>query len=261
MANSKDKAASKALKKQQREAKRAQRKSTMSQVWQAFNLQRKRDPKLIPIMLISVIGMALLFFLIGMLWNGQWFMLVIGLMLGIVLAMWLFTRRLEASMFEEVGNQPGAAAWSLENLRSTMGIAWVTKTSVAATPQMDVVHRTVGNPGVILVGEGNPTRLKKMMDSQARRVDRLLAGVPIHQIIIGEGEGQTQVRDLQKKLLKLPKEYKKNEVYSLAAKLDAMDNRNANRPEGLPGGPLPRQAQSMAGMNRRMRRMQERKGK
>ena len=35
----------------------------------------------------------------------------------------------------------------------------------------------------------------------------------------------------------------------------------ATRPAGLPGGPMPRQAQSMAGMNRRMRRMQERKGK
>ena len=31
--------------------------------------------------------------------------------------------------------------------------------------------------------------------------------------------------------------------------------------QGMPKGPLPRQAQNMAGMNRRMRRAQERKGK
>ena len=29
---------------------------------------------------------------------------------------------------------------------------------------------------------------------------------------------------------------------------------------GMPGGPLPKQAQNMAGMNRKMRRMQQRKG-
>ena len=51
-------------------------------------------------------------------------------------------------------------------------------------------------------------------------------------------------------------------MYGLAAKLDAMDarTRGGNMP-GLPGGPLPRQAQNMSGMNRKMRRMQERKGR
>ncbi|WP_115686139.1 DUF4191 domain-containing protein [Corynebacterium senegalense] len=252
----------KSVKKEQREAKRAQRSNTRKQVWQAFNLQRKRDPKLIPLMLLSILGMAAVFFLIGMLWGGEWFMLVLGMLVGFVLAMWLFSRRLENSMYEEVGNQPGAAAWTLENMRSTMGIAWITKVSVAASPQMDVVHRVVGNPGVVLVGEGNHGRVKKLMDREAKRVDRLLAGVPVHEVYVGDGEGETQVRDLQKTLLKLPKNYKKDEVYSMSAKLDAMDARSqGNRPAGLPGGPMPRQAQSMAGMNRRMRRMQERKGK
>ncbi|MDU6479776.1 MAG: DUF4191 domain-containing protein, partial [Corynebacterium kroppenstedtii] len=37
-------------KKAQRSAKRAQRKQTRSQMWQAFNIQRKQDNKLIPYM-------------------------------------------------------------------------------------------------------------------------------------------------------------------------------------------------------------------
>lgn len=62
--------------------------------------------------------------------------------------------------------------------------------------------------------------------------------------------------------MKLPKNYGKDEVYSLSAKLDAMDARSrGGQPAGLPGGPLPKGAQNMSGMNRRMRRMQERKGK
>ena len=254
-------AADASAKKEQRSAKRMKRKQTRSQIWQAFNLQRKRDKKLIPLMLASIVGVALLFFLIGLLFGGEWFMLVPGILFGFVLAMFIFTRRLEGSMYEEVGDTPGAAAWTLENMRNTMGIVWQTKTGVQANTHMDTVHRVVGNPGVVLVGEGNPNRLKSLMSKEHKRVERLLAGVPVYEVYAGEGEGQVRNRDLQKHLLKLPKNYQKNEVYNLAAKLDAMDSRGRGaQAAGLPGGPLPKQAQNMAGMNRKMRRMQERKG-
>lgn len=262
MAQSKDKAALKAAKKEERAAKRAKGKQTRGQIWQAFKLQRKRDPKLVPLMLLTFLGMGLLFFLIGLLWGGQWFMLVIGLAFGTVAAMWLFSRRLERSMYDEIGDTAGAAGWALENMRNTMGIVWITKTGAQANTHMDTVHRVVGVPGVVLVGEGNPNRLRTLMSKEAKRVDRLLGGVPIHEVYVGEGEGQVQVRDLQKHLLKLPKNYKKDDVYSMNAKLEAMDARtNRGQMPGMPGGPLPRQAQNMAGMNRRMRRMQQRQGK
>ncbi|MDK8878326.1 DUF4191 domain-containing protein [Corynebacterium sp. MSK008] len=261
MAKTQDKEAAKAAKKEQRAAKRAKGKATRSQLKQAFDLQRKRDKALIPIMLACVLGGGLLFFLLGLWWGAKWFWLIMGLILGAVLAMFIFSRRLEKSMYDEVGDTPGAAGWTLENMRNTMGIVWQTKTGVQANTHMDTVHRVVGNPGVVLVGEGNPNRLKSLMAKEHKRVDRLLAGVPIYEVYAGEGEGQVRNRDLQKHLLKLPKNYKKDEVYSLAAKLDAMDSRGRGaQAAGLPGGPLPKQAQNMAGMNRKMRRMQERKG-
>ncbi len=254
-------AADKSAKKEMRSAKRTKRKQTRSQIWQAFNLQRKRDKKLIPLMLAAILGVALLFFLIGLLFGGEWFMLVPGILFGFVLAMFIFTRRLEGSMYEEVGDTPGAAGWTLENMRNTMGIVWITKTGVAANPQMDTVHRVVGNPGIVLVGEGDPKRLKPMMDKERKRIDRLVAGVPIHEILVGSGEDQVPPKKLQRTLLKLPKNYRKEEVYSVNAKLEAMDNIRGGQRAGLPKGPMPHQAQNMAGMNRKMRRMQQRKGK
>lgn len=247
-----------AAKKEQRTAKRAKRKQTRSQVWQAFNMQRKRDKMLIPIMLLAIVGVALAFFLIGLLFNGQWFMLVPGIGFGFLLAMFLFTRRLENSMYEEIGDTPGAAGWTLENMRNSMGIVWLTKTAVAANTNMDTVHRVVGNPGVVLVGEGDPKRLKPLMGKERKRVDRLLAGVPIHEVYVGSGEGQVPPQKLQRHLLKLPKNYQKNDVYAFNAKLDAMDNVRGGQRAGLPKGPMPHQAQNMSGMNRRMRRMQQR---
>ena len=49
-----DKASLKAAKKQERAAKREQRKQTRSQMWQAFNMQRKHDKALLPECLSSV---------------------------------------------------------------------------------------------------------------------------------------------------------------------------------------------------------------
>ena len=262
MAQQQDKAAQKAAKKEQRAAKRAKGKATRGQLKQAFDIQRKRDKQLIPIMLACVLGMGLLFFLLGLWWGGRWFMLVLGLLLGAVLAMFVFSRRLEKSMYDEVGDTPGAAGWTLENMRNTMGIVWLTKAGVQANTHMDTVHRVVGNPGVVLVGEGDPNRLKPLMSKERKRVERLLAGVPVYEVYAGEGEGQVRNRDLQKHLLKLPKNYQKDEVYSLSTKLDAMDARaRSGQLPGLPGGPMPKGAQNMAGMNRRMRRAQQRQGK
>ncbi len=255
------KAADKAAKKEVRAAKRAKRKQTWSQFWQAFNIQRKNDKKLIPLMLLAIIGVSLVFFLIGLLWGGQWFMLILGIGLGFMLAMYIFSRRLEASMYDRVSDNPGAAGWALENMRNTVGIVWHTKTAVAANTQMDAVHRVIGNPGVVLVGEGAPHRLRPLFSQQKKRLNRLAGDVPVYELIVGDGEGEVPLKKLQREMLKLPRNYKKNEVYAVAAKIEAMDTVGQNSPgAGLPKGPLPKAA-NMGGMNRRMRRANERKQK
>ena len=255
-----DKAKLKAQKREAKQAKKAQRKQTRSQMWQAFNMQRKDDKALIPLMLLAVIGIAVLFFLLGMLWGDQWFMLPVGIVLGAVVAMWIFTRRLQSSMYKRVEDQPGAAGWTLDNLRNTFGIIWFTKQGVGMTRQQDLLHRVVGNPGVVFVGEGNPKRLEKLVDKERRRIDRIAGGVPVHVVYTGTGENQVPLGKLQRKLLKLPRNYSKTEVYDINARIEAMDSA-AGPGAGMPKGPLPQQAQNPSGMNRRMRRMNAKKGK
>lgn len=259
MAND-DKASLKEAKKQERAAKRAQRKQNWSQMWQAFNMQRKQDKALIPIMLGAFLGMGLLFFLIGMLFNGQWFMLILGLGIGAILAMFLFTRRLERDMYKKVEDQPGAAGWALEQqLRNTVGVVWKVKTGVAATRQQDLIHRVIGNSGVIFVVEGDRKRVGPTLNRLKKRVDRMAGGVPVYEVFVGNGEDEVPVSKLRSHIMKLPRNYNKNETYDNIRRIEAMDDLPGTTP-GLPKGPMPRQAQNMAGMNRRMRRMQERKG-
>lgn len=259
MAND-DKASLKEAKKQERAAKRAQRKQNWSQMWQAFNMQRKQDKALIPIMLAAFLGMGLLFFLIGMLFNGEWFMLILGLGIGAILAMFLFTRRLERDMYKKVEDQPGAAGWALEQqLRNTVGVVWKVKTGVAATRQQDLIHRVIGNSGVIFVVEGDRKRVGPTLNRLKKRVDRMAGGVPVYEVFVGNGENEVPVSKLRSHIMKLPRNYNKNETYDNIRRIEAMDDLPGTTP-GLPKGPMPRQAQNMAGMNRRMRRMQERKG-
>lgn len=248
----------KAAEKEAKAAKRAQRQQNYSQMWQAFNIQRKNDKALVPLILLAVIGMAVVFFGIGMLFDAQWWMLPIGIALGLMLAMFIFTRRVESSVYDQAKDQPGAAGWALENLKSGVGMAWRTKTAIAANTHMDAVHRVIGNPGIVLVGEGDKNRVKPLMAQAKRRLNRVSGGVPIYEMYAGEGEGQVRLRDLQRELMKLPRNYKKDEVYALAQKIEAMDNvgNTAGQP-GMPKGPLPKGAK-VSGMNRRARRQAER---
>ena len=256
-----DKAALKAAKKQERAAKRQKRKQTWSQLWQAFNLQRKQDKALIRIMLAAFLSVGLLFFLIGTLFNGQWFMLIIGLGLGALLAMFLFTRRLERDMYKRVEDQPGAAGWALEQqLRNTVGIVWSVKSGIAATRQQDLIHRVIGNAGVIFVCEGNKNRLRPTLNQLKKRVDKIAGGVPVYEVYVGTGEDEVPVSKLRNHLMKLPRNYNKNATYDNIRRIEAMDSMPGTMP-GMPKGPMPQQAQNMSGMNRRMRRAQQRKGK
>ena len=256
-----DKAALKAAKKQERAAKRQKRKQTWSQLWQAFNLQRKQDKALIPIMLAAFLGVGLLFFLIGLLFNGQRFMLIIGLGLGALLAMFLFTRRLERAMYKRVEDQTGAAGWALEQqLRNTVGIVWSVKPGIAATRQQDLIHRVIGNAGVIFVCEGNKKRLRPTLNQLKKRVDKIAGGVPVYEVYVGADEGEVPVSKLRNHLMKLPRNYNKNATYDNIRRIEAMDSMPGTMP-GMPKGPIPQQAHNMSGMNRRMRRAQERKSK
>ena len=68
--------------------------------------------------------------------------------------------------------------------------------AVAFNKQQDVVHRVVGPPGIVLVGEGNPTRLKALLATERRRHERVAAETPVHEIVVGDGEGQVPLPKL-----------------------------------------------------------------
>ena len=92
------KAAAKAARKQASKERR-------SQLWQAFQMQRKEDKLLLPMMIGSIVGAGLLFFLVGLIFGIPWFLLPIGILVGALLAFVLFGRRVQKSVYGKAEGQ------------------------------------------------------------------------------------------------------------------------------------------------------------
>ncbi|MGH3623984.1 MAG: DUF4191 domain-containing protein [Sciscionella sp.] len=241
MAGKQDKAGAK----QAAKTRRAERKAKRTQMFEAFKMQRREDRALIPWMLGVFVVAAGVAFGVGLLFGVQWFILPLGIMLGVLGALIVFGRRVQRNVYRKADGQPGAAAWALDNLRGK----WKVSQAVAGTTHLDAVHRVIGRPGVILVGEGAPHRVKPLLAQEKKRVSRIVGQTPIYDIIIGKEEGQVPLRRLQSRLMKLPRNISTAQMDTLETRLSALASRGA----AMPKGPMPQSAK-MRNMQRTLKR-------
>src|SRR3569833_3115558 len=123
-----------------------------------------------------------------------------GVVLGALVAFSVFGRRAQKAVYRKAEGQTGAAAWALENLRGK----WRVTPGVAATGHLDAVHRVIGRPGVIFVGEGSAARVKPLLAQEKKRTARRIGETPIYDFVIGNGEGEVPLGKLERHLTKLP---------------------------------------------------------
>jgi len=241
MAGKQDKAAA-------REAavtRRAERKAKRGQIFEAFKMQRRDDKALVPLMAGALLGAAAVAFVVGLFFHLQWVVLPLGVVLGALLAVIIFGRRVQRSVYGKAEGQPGAAAWALDNMRGR----WNVTQAVAGTTQLDAVHRIIGRPGIVLVAEGVPHRVKALLAQEKKRVARVVGDTPIYDVIVGNDEGQIPLRRLQQHIMKLPRNISPSQIDSLETRLAALASRGA----ALPKGPLP-QGAKMRNVQRAIRR-------
>ncbi|WP_440713674.1 DUF4191 domain-containing protein [Gordonia sp. FQ] len=229
--------ASKEAKKAAKAARKAASKEQRQQIWQAFNMQRKDDKALIPLM-IGVLALSVLVFtLIGVFVGGLWFMVVIGVAIGLLGAFVLFTRRVSRSVYKKAEGQPGAAGWALSNMRGQ----WRVQQAVSGTSQLDAVHRVIGKPGIILVGEGTPSRVKPLIAQEKKKAARVVGDTPIYEVVVGNGEGEVPLSKLERHLKKLPSNIDRDRMEALDGRLAALKAKGASGP-AMPKGPMPQGA-------------------
>ena len=203
----------------------------LKQMRMVAGIVRKSNPKALPIVIGSGIGTIVILVIVGVVTGLGALLIPFGVLLGVLVGVILFGRFAQSAQYAAIEGQPGAAAAVLENMRGS----WTVTPAIAANRNMDVVHRAVGKPGVILVGEGSPARLASLLAAEKKRVARVAYEVPITEFQVGNEEGQIPISKLQRKIMRLPRKLKPDAISDLNHRLKALQPSLQ-----APKGPLPR---------------------
>jgi uncharacterized protein DUF4191 len=205
----------------------------LKQIRSAYTMTRKQDPKIGFVLAGVFLGVAALFAVLAVFLGPWWIWATIGFPVALLATTFIFGRRVEKAAYSSIEGQAGAAASALQTLRR----GWTVTPAVAVTKNADIVHRVVGRPGIVLVGEGQSSRVKNLLAAERKKHTRVAGGAPVTEIIAGDGEGEIGIRRLTKHVMKLPPVLQPSEITDLLARLKALD---AVRPQvPMPKGPIP----------------------
>ncbi len=211
------------------------RTERLQQIGMAYKITRERDPRLPLYLVAAFIVFAGVIELLGALAGHPLISIIPALLIGVMGAMIIFGRRAQKAAFTQVEGQPGAAAWVIQGLRGD----WRKELTVAANANLDTVHRLIGKPGIILIGEGQPHRVRSLIAQEKKRTARVAGDTPIYDIITGDDEGQVPLKKLSQYLIKLPRNIDAKQMSNLENRLQALSGPR----QAMPKGPLPQKAQ------------------
>jgi hypothetical protein len=215
----------------------------LKQIGMVFSFTAKQDRWFVPLVAAAVLiplGLTTLVIVL----TGGWMWLPIGIMVTLLAVLIVLNLRSNRAMMSAAEGQPGAAASIVENMRGD----WRVRPAASSTTQFDMVHVVVGRPGVILLGEGNPQRVRSLLGQEKRRLTKVIGNAPLYDYVIGSGDGEVSVRKLRVTLLKLPRNLTGKDVNALDKRLTAL----MARPQ-MPKGAIPKSMRPSKGAFRQSR--------
>jgi len=103
----------------------------------------------------------------------------VSLPVALLASMFFFTRQASTAAYSSIEGQLGAGASVLMAIRK----GWTTTPAVAVARNQDMVHRSVGRAGIVLVGEGSQG-VKQMLADERKKSERFAPGVPITEALV-----------------------------------------------------------------------------
>lgn len=205
------------------------RVAQMRAVWK---MTRENDPRLIPLVFGPALLVLAVLVVVGVLVGQIIIFSVLAVVAGLAAGTSIFGRRATGAVHARLEGQPGAAAAVLQMMRGD----WRMTPAVGFTRNQELVHRVIGRPGIVLVGEGASTAaIRQLIVDQKRRIGRVAPDTPIHDVIVGDGEDRISPRKLQSHLMRLPRKLKKSEVNAVESRMKALGGPNVP----IPKGPIP----------------------
>jgi hypothetical protein len=204
----------------------------VAQIRSAYTMTRKVDPMVGWVTLAAALLVFAVVLAVGFLIGHPVYLGIMGALAGFLVATIVFGKRAEKAAFSQVDGQPGAAAAALNMLRR----GWSVPPAVAVTRSQDIVHRAVGRPGVVLIGEGVPSRVQALLVTEKKKVARYVPDVPVYDVQAGNADGQVPLRKLNNHLMKLPRNLTTGQVSEVNRRLKALGTMNLP----IPKGPMPK---------------------
>ena len=245
------KAKAKAAKRAERARKKASNDpkdmGRIRQIIRAYQVTHEHD-RALPFLLIGAfvlpIGIGVV---VGLLWGYAFNVILLGVMIGLLAAMLTLVRRAKAATYKRYAGQAGSAEVALQMLPKK----WVSTPAIAANRNRDVVHRTLGPGGLVLIGEGEPGRVRQLLASEVKKHERVAYGVTVTTVIMGNKEGQVPLNKLADHIRKLPKALQANQITDIKQRLRALDA--LRPPVPVPKGPMPASPRQVKGARQAMR--------
>lgn len=209
------------------------RTGRLRQIAQAYRITRQHERLLGLRLLVWFVVVGGAFGVVGSIVLHPLFGIPMGALTGLLTALVVFGRRAERASYAQVEGQIGAAAGALQMLKR----GWSVAPAIGLTKNQDVVHRVVGRPGIILVGEGNPNRVRNLLTAEKKKHARVAPEVPIYEIVVGNEADQIRLPQLVKHVRKLRREIRPAEMTEVLQRLKALDAMRPSAP--IPRGPMP----------------------
>jgi uncharacterized protein (DUF58 family) len=199
-----------------------------------LDLTRRNDRRLLPYLALAFLGPLAVLVVVGVVTGSYVILPVLGVLLAVVSTMLVFNFRSRRAVNRELEGKPGAAISLIQGMQGN----WRVTPAVQVNRNQDLVHRVVGRAGVVLVAEGSGRGPRELLANEKRRVARVIGDTPVHDIVVGNGEGEVPLGKVTSKLQRLPRALNKNQVDSLDRRLKALAAQGA---AGLPipKGPIP----------------------
>jgi hypothetical protein len=212
----------------------------VAQVRAVWSLTHKADPRLPLLVFGPALAVLVVLVVIGLLVGHIVLFAIVGVLLALITGSSIFGRRATRSLYASVEGKPGAGAAVLQGMRGD----WVVTPAVGFTRNQELIHRVIGRPGIVIVGEGQSTAaIRQLIVDQKRRVGRVAPDTPVYDVIVGDGEDRVTVRKLQSHIMKLPRNLKKAEIPGIESRMKALGGTNVPMPKGPIPTRVPRRQQ------------------
>ncbi|MFC7430236.1 MULTISPECIES: DUF4191 domain-containing protein [unclassified Agrococcus] len=205
-------------------------------MWRIFQMTRKQDRLLLPLMA----GAALLPIALGIvlaivvargdvLFTILW--IVMGVLVGFTLVLSTLTWRAEKLAFSQIEGKPGAVGAVLS---SGLRGSWQTSEMPVAvnTKTQDAVYRAVGRPGIVLIAEGPQSRTQRLVQDEQRKIKRIVPNVAIHVLQIGP-DSDLQLRKMTRSMRRLKNALTRAEVIAVGNRLSSLGGMQMPIPKGI----------------------------